>query len=112
MQTLKSTILMQLALLLMTSISPLGLNAATQRVANFPPDRRDAIALRCDQLADSYDDAQRVGPGVPIDQINVSEALPVCQRAAVRQPARPRYQYLYGRVLDAAKRYGEAVQQY
>jgi hypothetical protein len=31
-----STILMQLALLLMTSISPLDVNAATQRVATFP----------------------------------------------------------------------------
>jgi len=112
MQALKTVILAQLTLLLMTSVSPLAANAAAPGLASFPPEQRDAIAVQCDRLADSPYDTQRVGPGVPIDQINVAEALPVCQRAAARLPARPRYQYLYGRVLDAAKRYDEAVQQY
>jgi TPR repeat protein len=87
--------------------------AATGPVSlNFPPDRNDGVALRCDQLADQPLDAQRVGDGVEFENIQAEQALPVCKQAAERQPARPRYQYLYGRVLDAAKRYPEAVAQY
>jgi hypothetical protein len=54
-------------------------------------------------------DAQRVGDGVDFEKIQVDQALPVCKQAAERQPVRPRYQDLYGRVLDAAKRYPEAA---
>ena len=79
---------------------------------NFPPDRNDSIALQCDQLADSVLDVQRVGDGVAFEKIQVNQALPVCKQAAERQPVRPRYQYLYGRVLDAEKRYPEAAAQY
>jgi uncharacterized protein len=86
--------------------------AAGTASLNFPPDRNDAVALQCDQLADPPLDAQRVGDGVAFGKIQVNQALPVCQQAATRQPARPRYQYLYGRVLDAAKRYPDAAAQY
>jgi TPR repeat protein len=79
---------------------------------NFPPDRNDSLALQCDRLADGPLDAQRVGDGVEFEKIVVDQALPVCKGAAERQPARARYQYLYGRVLEAAKRYPEAVAQY
>ncbi len=79
---------------------------------NFPPDRNDSVAQNCDQLADRPQDAQRVGDGVAFENIQVDQALPVCRQAAERQPARPRYQYLYGRVLDAAKRYPEALALY
>ena len=81
-------------------------------VLNFPPDRNDSVALQCDQLADDPFDAQRVGAGVDFEKIQVDQALPVCKQAAERQPVRPRYQDLYGRVLDAAKRYPEAAAQY
>jgi TPR repeat protein len=86
--------------------------AAGTASLNFPPDRNDSVALQCDQLADEPLDAQRVGDGVVFEEIQVNQALPVCEAAAARQPARARYQYLYGRVLDAAKRYPEAVAQY
>jgi TPR repeat protein len=79
---------------------------------NFPPDRNDSVALQCDRLADYPLDAQRVGDGVAFEKIQVDQALSVCKQAAERQPARPRYQYLYGRVLEAAKRYPESVAQY
>lgn len=79
---------------------------------DFPPDRDDAVALRCGQLADEPSDTQRAGDGVVYEEIQVDQALEVCAKAAEREPARPRYQYLYGRVLDAAKRYDEAVAQY
>jgi hypothetical protein len=63
----------------------------------------------CDALASAPIDKDKVGNGVTVDRINVSEALPACRQEAERQPARPRYQYLYGRVLIAAKQYDEAA---
>jgi len=86
--------------------------AAGKASLNFPPDRNDSVALQCDQLTDQTSDPQRVGDGVAIKNIQVDQALPVCEQAAERQPTRPRYQYLYGRVLDAAKRYPDAATQY
>jgi TPR repeat protein len=86
--------------------------AAGTASLNFPPDRDDSVALQCDQLAEPPLDALRVGDGVVFEEIQVNQALPVCEQAALRQPTRPRYQYLYGRVLEAAKRYPEAVVQY
>ena len=92
--------------------NPAAAAAAGKASVNFPPDRDDPVALQCDQLADHPLDALRVGDGVAFAQIQVDQALPVCQQAAESQPARPRYQYLYGRVLSAAKRYEEAAAQY
>lgn len=85
--------------------------AAGKASLNFPPDRSDPVALQCEQLAGQPLDTLRIGDGVAFTQIHVGEALPVCQQAAERQPARPRYQYLYGRVLSAAKRDAEAAAQ-
>jgi TPR repeat protein len=86
--------------------------AAGRASINFPPDPNDPVALQCDQLADQPRDAQRVGEGVAFKKIQVDQALSVCEQAAERQPARPRYQYLYGRVLNAAQRYPEAAAQF
>jgi len=92
--------------------NPAAAAAAGKASLNFPPDRDDSVALQCDQLAGQPLDALRIGDGVAFAQIQVDQALPVCQQAAERQPARPRYQYLYGRVLSAAKRDAEAAAQY
>jgi TPR repeat protein len=93
-----------------------GRTAAAQAAGtaslNFPPDRNDPVALQCDQLTNPVADALRIGDGVSIKHIDVDQALPVCEQAAERQPARARYQYLYARALDAAKRYPEAAAQY
>jgi TPR repeat protein len=78
----------------------------------FAAPQDDPTAQRCDALADSPDDPERVGDGVDTDSISVSEALPVCEQAATRQPLRPRYEYAYGRVLMAANRDSEAVKQF
>jgi TPR repeat protein len=83
--------------------------AAGKASLNFPPDRNDAVAMQCDQLADEPADPQRVDNGVAFEKIDADQALPVCEQAARRQPARARYQYLYGRVLSAARRYEDAV---
>ena len=95
---------------LLFCVSPLIANGATS--ANFAPDRNDPTALRCDQFADPPNDPSRVGAGVAFANIVVSQALAACQAAAQRQPARARYQYLYGVVLEAAKRPGDAAAQY
>jgi TPR repeat protein len=73
---------------------------------------KDAAQQRCDQLAEAPADPDRVGAGVPIQQIKVSEALPVCEQATTRLAWRARYQFLYGRVLEAAQRYSDAATQY
>jgi len=86
--------------------------AAGRASLNFPPDRNDAVALQCDQLADNPVDSLRIGDGVLFQNLQVEQALPVCEQAAEAQPPRPRYQYLYGRVLDAAKRFADAAAQY
>jgi uncharacterized protein len=83
--------------------------AAGTASLDFPPDRNDSVALECDQLADSTYDPQRIGDGVAFEKIQVDQALPICQQAAQRQPERPRYQYLYGRVLNAAKHSADAA---
>ena len=93
-----------------------GPNAAAQAAGkaslNFPPDRNDPVALQCDQLVDQPFDPQHVGDGVAFKDIQVDQALAVCEQAAEHQPERPRYQYLYARALNAAKRYPEAVALY
>jgi TPR repeat protein len=99
-----STTLTGLAFLLQTVLFPVLAGAGGRGESE--------VDRRCQELADSPNDSQKVGSGVPLGQINLSEALPVCQQAATRQPMHPRYQYLYGRVLRSAKRYADAAQQY
>ena len=57
-------------------------------------------------------DPDAAGGGIEIDQINVAQAMPICQQAAERRSLRARYEYLYGRTLVAARRYEEAGRQY
>jgi uncharacterized protein len=83
-----------------------GPSAPAPAAARLSPDQTDR---RCGELAGSPLDREKVGDGVPSNRIIVSDALHACEQAAARQPARARYQYLYGRVLLAAKRYDEAA---
>jgi len=110
MRTILS-LLTSIAVLLYTSLPPLldisQVYAAT--LGALPPylAQQDAVQLRCDQLADSPYDPQKVGSGVRPDQIDINEALPVCQQAAMRPTLRARYQYLnmdqvVGQALSAA----------
>jgi uncharacterized protein len=101
------------AIVLLCSVSPPIAGADEQPATlNFLPDRQDPVALKCDELADHPRDPHRVGDGVVFEEISVADALPVCERAATQPPTRPRYQYLHGRVLDAAERYAEAERQF
>lgn len=78
----------------------------------FPPDQNDPDAVQCDRLADHPLDPDRIGDGVNVLRIDVDQARPVCERAVLRTPARPRYLYLYGRVLDADGRPADAARYY
>ncbi|HUB97487.1 MAG TPA: tetratricopeptide repeat protein [Stellaceae bacterium] len=97
------------ALMVLCSLSATKAQVAAQY---FPPDLGDPTALACDTLAGPPNDPQRVGSGKEIEEIDTAQALPACQAAAQRVPARPRYQYLYGRVLIAAGHDAEAAQQF
>jgi len=109
MLSLRTGILAQLVVLTVCSTAPLSAAAQSSSAPppvadatlDFLPDQNDPAALKCDALADHPEDPHRVGDGVVFEQIIVADALPVCERAATQLPARPRYQYLYGRVLDA-----------
>lgn len=73
--------------------------------------------IGCNELANNPRDPQWPSntfwlKAIEFDDINVTQALPVCETAAGMAPIQPHYLYLYGRVLDAAKRYGEAYRQY
>jgi TPR repeat protein len=117
MLSLRTGTLAQFVILSLCSGAPLTAVAqgavspppAAEATLDFLPDQNDPTALRCDALADHPADPHRVGDGVAFEQISVADALPVCERAATQLPARPRYQYLYGRVLDAAGDYAEAA---
>ena len=119
MPRLRIGILAEVVVFSLCSLVPLTATAqdsgAAQPLAEatleFPPDQSDPVALKCDALADHPSDPHRVGDGVAFEAISVTDALPVCEQAANQLPARPRYQYLYGRVLDAAERYEEADRQ-
>src|SRR5262245_61072568 len=83
------------------------------------PDDRPATPVvssdagaRCNALASSPGDPLAAGGGVPIGEIQIGDAMPVCEAAASARPFNPRYGFLYGRVLEEAKRYSEAATQY
>jgi TPR repeat protein len=52
-----------------------------------------------------------VGAGVAFDKIDSTAALPVCEQAA-RETDSSHFLFNYGRVLDAAKQYAKAAQEY
>jgi TPR repeat protein len=119
MLSLRTKLLAEFVFLSLCSVAPLTAAAqvagapppAAVATLDFLPDRNDPVALKCDALADYPSDPHRVGDGVVFGQISVADALPVCERAAAQLPARPRYQYLYGRVLEAAQRFDESARQ-
>jgi TPR repeat protein len=113
-----SAILTAYFLIFSTMVAPEIASGASRAAAARPSVPQNqagtdpALDLRCDQLADSPDDPTRVGNGVPADQINVAAALSACQLAAAQGNPRAKYQFLVGRVLDAAHRYDEAIKWY
>jgi TPR repeat protein len=79
--------------------------------AHFAPASNDDIARRCDVFTSVFDPDYN-GPRTVLDETTAAEAIRVCAPAAEARPMRPRYVYLYGTALLAAKRYPEAAQQF
>jgi TPR repeat protein len=86
--------------------------AAKEGAPQYPVAPKTVAQQKCDELAGSPFDSDHTGDGVAIDQIDVSAALPVCQQATSPIAWRAHYVFVYARVLLAAKRYIEAVQEY
>jgi TPR repeat protein len=91
---------------------PISLTEAPASI-NFPAEHVNDSDAECDQRADSPSDPRRVGAGVEIDKIDIARASAFCQSAlAATSPERPRYVFLYGRVLLANKDYADARAQF
>lgn len=66
----------------------------------------------CDRYAAHAGDPKRRAEGIAFNQIDVSTAIASCKEAVENYPSVARYQFQYGRSLDAAKRKAEAVDWY
>jgi TPR repeat protein len=125
MRTFRSTVasLTSLALALQ---APLAVRAADTAASAVPPQlgaaaaiagpllaaQGDAVAQRCERYAAPRLDPQYGGPREPVTPANREEALQACGQAAAGRASRPRYAFLYGRVLWGAGRYDEAARQF
>ncbi len=69
----------------------------------------DVKMTDCDRLAGDKLDAQGVGEGVLVGQIDVSAALPACELAHKAQPNSGRFNYELGRVYAALARDGDSM---
>jgi hypothetical protein len=65
--------------------------------------------LRCDQLAASPHDSEKVTAGVPYDKINSSIAIPACREAVERNPKVSRLWFQYGRALEKGNKIADAI---
>lgn len=102
------SILVGFSLLLSTCASPaFGAPVPVRQNVQSDP----TAQIRCDLLANAPNDTAKVGAGIALEKIDAEEAVPACQDA-VRQSATPHNQFLYGRALEAAQRYPEALEQF
>ena len=85
---------------------------AAQQSSNEPGSQDYSTQQRCDALAGSPSDPSAIGAGVNFEKIDTASALVACQASVASFPGQPRFLYEYGRALEAAKRYPEAVQEF
>jgi TPR repeat protein len=71
-----------------------------------------AVQTECDRLAAHPWDPNRIGKGVPWNELNASLAISACKTALSSDPDNPRYRFQYGRALHKAGEYAEAIEQY
>lgn len=69
-------------------------------------------AERCDQLAANTDDPQRTHTGVKWEDLDAAAATSACRLAIQTHPNVARLQYQYGRGLQKAQNYPEALKWY
>src|SRR5690349_12916876 len=83
------------------------------RQANAAPvAQKDASQLKCDGLAEAPGEPDNSGSGVRVEDINTAEAHDACYQAANGQAWRARYQFLFGRVLEAESKWPDAAKWY
>lgn len=66
----------------------------------------------CDRYASHPGDPKRRSDGISFNKLDVAAAVSNCKRAVENYPSIARYQFQYGRSLDAANRKAEAVDRY
>jgi TPR repeat protein len=66
----------------------------------------------CDRLAGHPYDPTRVSDGIPFDKIDTDKAILSCAQAVRDNPTEARFSFEYGRALDAAKQYDNAIRWY
>lgn len=88
------------------------LSSCTQQPSNGGPVAATADIDDCDRLAASPFDPHSTVDGISLEKIDTAHAIPACATAVRTNPQNPRFLFEYGRALDAAKRYQEAMQWY
>jgi TPR repeat protein/CHAT domain-containing protein len=74
--------------------------------------RGQALEPACDRLAAAPTDPSKVGPGVPLGEIDAGTAIPACEEAVRNFPSVARFHFQLGRALSKAGRDQEAVSHY
>jgi uncharacterized protein len=87
-------------------------SSCTQQASNGGPAATTADIDDCDRLAASQFDPHSTVEGISIEKIDTAHAIPACAAAVRKYPDNARFLFEYGRALDAAKRYQEAMQWY
>ncbi len=71
-----------------------------------------APETECDRLAASPYDKDGIVPGLEFDRIDAEAAIRACFAALQEYPSSNRFLYQYGRALEKAQRYPEAIASY
>jgi tetratricopeptide (TPR) repeat protein len=99
-----------------TALALLGVTVMLPACATKPALQPKQITTvsqkRCNELAGSPADSLGIGSGLALEKSQLAEALKACRAAAATVPIQPHYLFLYGRTLEAAKRYAEAIEHY
>ena len=70
------------------------------------------IVTDCDKYAASDTDPSATAPGVPLEKINVTLAVPACMAAVRESPNNPRLLFQLGRAYRAANNFKLALEYY
>lgn len=90
------------------TIAPDGSKLALSITPPPPPAGAGTITA-CDRLAGSATDLDKVAPGIEFRAIEPDKARPACEQATAADPQSRRLMFNYGRALDAAEDYAQAL---
>lgn len=78
-------------------------------VVRFDPAKYSQVVTECDRMASHPEDPYAVAPGRERAQIDLPRAIEVCRDAVRADPANPRLNYQYARVLGYSGRGAEGL---